>query len=124
MGTFRQYRFFFLFLALLLFCSLMVMRQFNVNRSKHIELREAFILLHSKGYTNQAIRLFHRLLTDLPQESNKTLMDDFQRTLMLVDPGTEHPENPVWKYHWTVSNELEKRSESTLLHALKLAEEQ
>jgi hypothetical protein len=122
MGTFRQYRFFFLFLALLLFCSLMVMRQFNVNRSKHIELREAFILLHSKGYTNQAIRLFTRLLTDLPEESNKTLVDDFQRTLMLVDPGTDHPENLIWKYHWTVSNELERRSASTLRRALKLAD--
>jgi hypothetical protein len=119
----RQYQFFLLFVALLVFCSLMVMRQFNVNRSKHVDLREAFILLHTKGYTNQAIRLFARLLSDLPEESNKTLMDDFQRTLMLVDPGTQHPENLIWKYHWTVSNELEKRSESSLRRALKLAEE-
>ena len=123
MRIFRQYQFFFLFLALLVFCSLMVMRQFNVNRSKHVELREAFILLHSKGYTNQAIRLFTRLLSDLPEESNKTLVDDFQRTLMLVDPGTQHPENLVWKYHWTVSNELERRSANTLRRALKLADE-
>ena len=119
----RQYQFFLLFVVLLVFCSLMVMRQFNVNRSKHVDLREAFILLHTKGYTNQAIRLFTRLLTDLPNESNKTLMDDFQRTLMLVDPGTQHPENLIWKYHWTVSNELEKRSESSLRRALKVAEE-
>ena len=123
MRVFRQYQFFFLFLALLVFCSLMVMRQFNVNRYKHVELREAFILLHSKGYTNQAIRLFTRLLTDLPEESNKTLVDDFQRTLMLVDPGTQHPENLIWKYHWTVSNELERRSASTLKRALKLADQ-
>jgi hypothetical protein len=123
MRFFRQYQFFLLFLGLLVFCSLMVMRQFNVNRSKHVELREAFILLHTKGYTNQAIRLFTRLLTDLPSESNKTLADDFQRTLMLVDPGTMHPENLIWKYHWTVSNELEKRSESSIRHALKLSEE-
>jgi len=119
----RQYQFFLLFVALLVFCSLMVMRQFNVNRSKHVDLREAFILLHTKGYTNPASRLFARLLSDLPEESNKTLMDDFQRTLMLVDPGTQHPENLIWKYHWTVSNELERRSASTLKRALKLADQ-
>lgn len=123
MRWFRQYQFFALFVALLIFCSLMVVRQFNVNRAKHVELREAFILLHSKGYTNEALRLFHRLLVDLPEESNKTLMDDFQRTLMLVDPGTDHHENPIWKYHWTVSNELEKRSESAIRRARKLADE-
>ena len=123
MRLFRQYQFFLLFIVLLVFCSLMVVRQFNVNRAKHVELREAFILLHSRGYTKEAIRLFHRLLTDLPEESNKTLMDDFQRTLMLVDPSTQHPENLIWKYHWTVSNELERRSESAIHRARKLADE-
>jgi hypothetical protein len=119
----RQYQFFLLFLALLVFCSLMVMRQFNVNRSKHVELREAFILLHTKGYTNQAIRLFTRLVSTVHEESDKALVDDFQRTVMVIDPGTPRPENLIWKYHWTVSNELEKRSESSLRRALKLAEE-
>ena len=46
-----------------------------------------------------------------------------ERTLGLVDPRTQHPENLIWKYHWTVSNELEKRSEGTLARALKMAEE-
>ena len=123
MRWFRQYQFFLLFVALLIFCSLMVMRQFNVNRAKHVELREAFILLHSRGYTNQAARLFYRLLLDLPEQSNKTLMDDFQRTVMLVDPSTDHPANLIWKYHWTVSNELEHRSESAIRRARKLADE-
>ena len=123
MRFFRQYQFFLLFVALLVFCSLMVMRQFNVNRAKHVELREAFVLLHSRGYTNQAARLFYRLLLELPEQTNKTLMDDFQRTMMLVDPSTEHPENLLWKYHWTVSNELERRSESAIRRARKLADE-
>jgi len=43
---------------------------------------------------------------------------------LIVDPGANRPDNLVWKYHWTVSNELEKRAESSLVRALKLAEEQ
>jgi len=119
----RQYQFFVLFLVLLVFCSVMVVRQFKVNRSRHVELREAFILLQSKGYTNEAQRLFQRLLSDLDRPSDKTLLEDFQRTLMLVDPGTQHPENLIWTYHWTVSNELERRYERTLRRALELAKE-
>jgi len=123
MRFFRQYQFFFLFLGLLIFCSWMVVRQFDINRSRHIELREAFILLQARGYTNQAERLFQRLLTELPDQPDKVLLDDFQRTMMLVDPTSRRPQNLVWSYHWTVSNELERRSESTLRHALKLARE-
>ena len=119
----RRYKFVLLFLALVVFCSAMVVRQFEQNQTKHIELREAFILLHTRGYTNQAERLYEHLLHDLQDISNKQLMDDFQRTLILVDPSANQPENPIWKYHWTVSNELERRSESTLLRALDLAKE-
>lgn len=124
MRFFSQHRFFFLFLGLLVFCSLMVVRQFNVNRSRHVELREAFILLQTRGYTNQALRLYERLLAEIPEEPNRILLDDFQRTLMIVDPGTERPNNLIWKYHWTVSNEMEKRSPSTLRRALKLADQE
>jgi hypothetical protein len=52
---------------------------------------------------------------------DKALFDDFQRTLTLVKPSLQQPENLLWEYHWTVSNELEKRSESNLERALKLA---
>jgi len=124
MRLFRRNRFVFLFLLLLLFCSVMVVRQFIANQSKHTELREAFILLYSKGYRPEAERLYKRLLRDLEHVPNKTLMEDYQRTLMLVDPMTQQPGNLIWNYHWTVSNELESRSESTLQHALKLAKEE
>jgi hypothetical protein len=60
---------------------------------------------------------------DMPNLSDKMLLEDFQRTLQVVDAGTQHPENLIWKYHWTVSNELDRRSESTLLKALKLADQ-
>ena len=101
------------------------LREYFMNQSRHEELREYFILLyHNKGYPQQAERLFRRLMRELDVLPNKALMDDYQRTLMLVDPATQQPDNLIWRYHWTVSNELEKRSESTLLRARKMAEEQ
>ena len=99
----------------------MVVHQARLNQSAHTDLREAFILLHTKGYKAEAQQLFQRLLAALEELPNKALTEDFQRTLTLVDPGKRDPDNLLWKYHWTVSNELEKRSESTLAKALKLA---
>lgn len=119
----RRNKFALLFLALLFFCSVMVIQQMDRNLSRHVELREAFILLYSKGYTDRSQRLYDRLLRDLEKTSNRALFDDFQRTLQLVDPTTQHPDNLIWRYHWTVSNELEKRQESNLARAMKLSEE-
>jgi hypothetical protein len=124
MRFFRGNRFAWIFFLLLIFCSAMVVRQFMVNQSRHAELREYFILLYSKGYRPQAERLFKRLMRELDVLPNKALMEDYQRTLMLVDPATQQPDNLIWRYHWTVSNELEKRSEGTLQRALKMAEEE
>ena len=120
----RQYRFALLFLLLLVFCSIMVIRQFSFKQSHHVEVREAFILLYTRGYTNEANRLYQRLLRESSDLPNRQLSDDFQRTLQVVDPSAKQPENLIWRYHWTVSNELERRSESTLQRALKLADEQ
>ena len=124
MRLFRGNRFALIFFLLLIFCSAMVVRQFMVNQSRHVELRENFILLYSKGYKPEAERLFKRLMREFDVLPNKALMDDYQRTLMLVDPATQQPDNLIWRYHWTVSNELEKRSEGTLQRALKMAEEE
>ena len=123
MRFFRGNRFALIFFLLLIFCSAMVVRQFMVNQSRHVELREYFILLHAKGYRQPAERLYKRLMRELETLPNKALMDDYQRTLMQVDPRTQQPENLIWRYHWTVSNELEKRSESTLRRARKMAED-
>jgi len=124
MRLLRRNRFLVIFVALLVFCSLMVVRQFTANQSRHIEIREAFILLYIKGYKPEAERLYKRLLRDIEELPNKTLIEDFQRTSLLVDPTAQQPDNLIWKYHWTVSLELEKRSESTLMRARKLAEEE
>ena len=120
----RRNRFLVIFAVLLVFCSLMVIRQITANQSKHIEVREAFILLYIKGYKPEAERLYRRLLHDIEDLPNRTLIEDFQRTLLLVDPTVQQPDNLIWKYHWTVSNELEKRAESTLMRARKLAGEE
>jgi len=109
MSFFRQHRTALSFALLLIVCSVMVVRQFNRNHSRHVELREAFILLEVKGYRPQAERLYQRLLNELPNLSREDLLDDFQRTLTLVDPSQQQPSNLIWKYHWTVSNELERR---------------
>jgi hypothetical protein len=121
----RQYRFILLFFALLVFCSVMVLRQLHAKESKHIELREAFILLHTRRETNAAERLYQKLLLALPKLSQKELVDDFQRTLLLIDPdpNSQQTNNLIWKYHWTVSDEMNRQDESTLKRARKLAEQ-
>ena len=120
----QQHKFVLLFLALLVFCSVMVIRQLRASDKRHVEIREAFVLLHTKGYTNEAQKLYRRLLRDLETLPNQDLIQDFHRTLLLIDPATHQPSNLVWSYHWTVSNELERRSESTLMRALELAREE
>jgi len=124
MNFLRQHRFVLAFLALLVFCSVMVIRQLNAKQAKHVEYREAMILLHTGGYTNEADLLYRRLLRELDKLSNKALVEDWQRTVILVDPSSNQPENPIWKYHWTVRKEMEKRAESTIQRARKLAEEE
>ncbi|MCX7872304.1 MAG: hypothetical protein N2487_03360 [Verrucomicrobiae bacterium] len=123
MGVAIKYKWQIVFFAVTLLCSVAVIRQMESNKSRHIELREAFILLHSRGYTNEAQKLFNKLLDEIPKLSDTQLIDDFQRTLNLVDPTIPHSSNLIWVYHWTVSNELEKRSASNIRKALKLANE-
>src|ERR1043165_7486585 len=110
-------------MAALVVISVFSIRSFHARQSRHIETREAFILLHTRGYTNESTRLYEKLLDELPVLSNKQINEDFQRTLLLVDPSINQSSNLIWKYHWTVSNEMDKRSESSLMRALKLADE-
>ena len=119
----RQHKFTLSFLALLVFCSIMVIRQLDARKSRHVELREAMILLQTGGYTNQADRIYLRLLGELPQLPNKALIEDWQRTVILIDPSANQPSNSVWRYYWTVRNEMERRGENAIQRALKLAEE-
>ena len=124
----RQQKFALIFLLVLAFCSIMVVRQlmqrYDARHTRHTELREAMILLQTGGYTNEAARLYWRLFNELETIPNKQLVEDWQRTVTLVDPGANHPSNSVWRYYWTVRKEMERRSEDIILRARKLADEE
>ena len=123
----RQHKFALSFLVVLAFCSVMVIWQLdarkNAKESRHVELREAMILLQTGGYTNQADKLYLKLFADLEQLSDKELVEDWQRTVILVDPSSHQPSNAVWRYYWTVRNAMERWSESIIQRTLKLSEE-
>jgi hypothetical protein len=119
----RRIRVWLAFAILLVFCSVMVVLQMQANSSKHMELREAFILLESKGYRPQAERLYQKLIKELERLPDQALLDDYERTLSLIGTSKEETDSLIWKYHWTVSNEMDQRSHSALGRALKMADE-
>jgi hypothetical protein len=127
MHFFRQHKFALSFLGLLAFCSAMVIWQLDARKdarkSRHIELREALILLQTGGYTNEADRLYLKLFADLDKISDKELIEDWQRTVIMVDPGSYQPSNAVWRYYWTVRKKMEVRSGNFIERARKLADE-
>jgi hypothetical protein len=51
------------------------------------------------------------------------LVDDWQRTVLLVDPKTPQLDNLLWKYHVSVNNELRRRADKRLKSVLQQAEE-
>lgn len=119
----RQHKFVLSFLLLLVFCSIMVIRQLDARKSRHIELLDAMILLQTGGYTNEAERIYLRLLKDLDKLPTWALTEDWRKTVTLIDPDSPQTSNTIWKYHWTVRKQMEIRAESTIQRARKLAEE-
>ena len=117
----RRHQYLLCFVAVLLFSSVMVVRQVIHNQSAHVELREDFILLHDRGNAEPEARLYQLLIQQLPGLNEKSLVEDLQRTAMLVDPKTPQLDNLVWKYQVSVKNELARRSESRLARALQEA---
>ena len=108
----RRNRYFLLTLAVLLFSSVMAVRQFQINQSAHAERLEDFILLQEQENPRLTERRYQLLVQELPDLSDKALVDDLQRTAMLVK--TPAPDSLLWKYHVGVRNELRKRSERRL----------
>ena len=123
MSFLRQHKFMLSFLLLLAFSSVMVLRQYQLRQSRHVELREALILLHTGGYTNEADIVYRRLLRDVDHLPTRDLLDDWQRTVVIVDPNSQQPESPIWKYHWVIRKQMERRSADVIVRARKLAEE-
>jgi len=124
MRLLRQYKFTLLFLGVLAFCSVMVIRQIRLRPGKHVELREAMILMQTGGYTNEAIRLYFRLARDVEKLSNRQLVEDWQRSVVLVDPSVHQPSNTIYLYYWDVRKEMERRGEGHIERARKLAAEE
>jgi hypothetical protein len=118
----RRHQYLLCFLGVLLFSCVMVLHQFMANQSAHVELREDFLLLHERGEAKACDSLYQQLIQALAGLDEKSLVDDLQRTSLLVDPKTPDKGNLVWKYYVSVKNELQRRSERRLTHILGRSE--
>jgi hypothetical protein len=120
----RRHQYLLCFLGMLVFSSVMVIHQFLANQSAHVELREDFLLLHERGETKACDALYQQLIQELAGLEERSLVDDLQRTRLLIDPKVPDKENLVWKYYVSVKNELQRRSEKRLAHILEQSEAQ
>jgi hypothetical protein len=118
----RRRQYLLCFLSVLVCASVLVIRQFQLNQSAHIELREDFLLLHDRGEAKACDAFYQQLIQALASLDEKNLVDDLQRTRLLVDPKTPDVENLVWKYYVSVNNELQRRSEQRLKRILANSE--
>lgn len=120
----RRNQYFLLALAVLVFASVMVTRQFLVNQSAHVQRLEDFIVLHERADAKSCERLYQVLVQELPHLNDRALVADLQRTAMVVDPSTPQLDSLLWKYHISVGNELKRRSEKRVAAALQRAQTQ
>lgn len=117
----RRHQSLVLALAVLVFCSVMVIRQYIVNQTAHVELREDFILLYERGNATETERLYQMLVQDLPGLNTRGLIEDLQRTALLMDRTKPEPESLLWKYHQCIKNEMFRRAERRAALALMRA---
>ena len=110
------------FLAVLVFCCVMVLRQVIANQSAHIDRREDFILLSNRDEKKACAWLYQRLIQELPSLSDRSLIDDVVRTSLLIDPKKPDLENLVWKYYISVNKEFQRRAEARLSRVIAKAE--
>lgn len=120
MRFFRRHQYLLLFLAVLIFSSIMVVRQYRANESAHAQMREDFLLLMERGDTDSAQWVYQRLIQQLPDLNESCLVQDLVRTSMLVDSNmAAHAESLIWKYNVSVKNEIKHRSEGRIARALE-----
>ena len=117
----RRHPFLLCFLAVTIFSSIMVVRQFRANESAHVERLEDFLLLQEREQVEPSQHFYQVLIQDLPNLSDKSLVDDLRRTTMVVDPKIPDLNSLVWKYYVSVKNELHKRADRRLARALEEA---
>ncbi len=106
----RRHQYLLCFLGTLVLGCVLVVRQYLANQSTHIKLREDFIVLHDEGKAAACDELYQRLIQGLDALDERSLVDDLQRTSLLVDARTQDVENLVWKYHVSVKNEVRQRA--------------
>jgi hypothetical protein len=110
----RQNQYVLLFLAVLVFSGIMVLREVQARDLAHVQRRENFLLAHDRADTTAEQRLYQLLIGDLPTLSDRALADDLQRTGLLFAGKKPEPENLVWKLNVSVGNELRQRAEQRL----------
>jgi hypothetical protein len=110
MRFFRRNIYPLLFCAVLVLSSVLLVRQYLTNLSAHTERREDFIALHEMGQARLAEHLYQVLIKTFPKLSDSELWEDAYRTGMLIDLKSPQPQSLVWKYHFTVKNELARRT--------------
>ena len=117
----RRHQYLLCFLAVLVLACVMVIRQFEANQSAHIERREDFIFLAQHG--READHLYQVLVQELPDQNEKSLVEDLERTALLVNTNGLDPEGDlIMKYHLAIKKTLEQKSEQRLGGALNRAE--
>jgi hypothetical protein len=99
---------------MLTFSSVMALQQYLANQSVHSQQVEDFLLLNERGEKKACVHLYQVLVQQLPRINDHALVQDLQRTSMVVDIKTPHLDNLVWKYYVSVKNELRNRSEKRL----------
>ena len=111
MRFFRRNIYPLLFCAVLVLSSILVVRQYLTNLSAHTERRENFIALQQMGHAKLAEHFYQVLIQTFPKLSDRELWEDAYRTGIVIDVKTPQPQNPVWKYHFSVRKELELRTQ-------------
>lgn len=117
----KRHQLFIAFVVVMIFCSVMVVRQYVVNQWQHVDLREDFILLHDQGNTHGSQRLYQLLIQQLPALPAHDLIADQQRFDVLFLANKPSPEDLLWKYSVSVQNELKRRLNSRMAKALARA---
>ena len=120
----RRNRYALLTVAVLLFSSVMAVQQYLANHSAHTRQVEDFLLLHDRAEKTSCEHLYQILVQQLPRIDDRALVQDLQRTAMIVDIKTPQLDNLVWKYYVSVNNELKQRSEKRLATVLEPVDRQ
>ena len=117
----KRNQFLLIFVATLIFCSVIVIRQFLANEWGHVDLLEDFIVLHDTGKTRGEERLYQMLVQELPGLPSRVLIADKQQLTLQFSTNKPPPEDLVWKYYISVQNELKSRTDERVAQALKRA---